>query len=53
MSGRPENLWILDFSSILLRLKKYCLRKWGVLAVKLGIRSSTNYFLTAVAKVAA
>jgi hypothetical protein len=42
----------LTFQVLVLNLKKYGLRKWAVFAVKLGMRSSKNYFWTAVAKVA-
>jgi hypothetical protein len=41
-----------DFQVLVLTLNKYYLRKRAVFAVKLGMRSSKNYFWTAVAKFA-
>jgi len=48
----PKAYKFLTFQVLVLTLKKCCLQKRAVFAVKLGMRSSKNYFWTAVAKVA-
>ena len=48
----PKAYGFLTFQVLVLTFKKYGLRKRAVFAVKLGMRSSKNYFWTAVAKVA-